>query len=677
MKHLKRFIIISFSIVLAVPMWGCAWPDTHNYYLFSVCQPEEFSQRVHHITMDNWKAYLGTTQEYYWFDADEVAQAAQKKGDALMVSYVRQLARYLDCAQQVRQEQWEYPTKAQKSQRLQTLLSVRTYASGKLKTRLRSQHALLFMRCNMMLGRHTENITFWEQTASKYIETVYKDMMQNIYAGALLKTGQADRAGMLFAQMGDWQSLMTQYYKKRSFAAIRQEYLRDPNSAVLPFLLQDFVNNAQEAVDAQQEWYPEGKLFIRNIQRSEAQQMQQLAAQVVREGKSRQPAMWMSAKAWLEYLFGKKTQALSDANSAVSLEGSGRVKDNAHVIQLYITAALSTVNQAFDDRLAHELTWLDSKKDDRHYVQVLDRLTYQVLGDKYSQAGRLTTMVALLKATQDNRFETVVDTMRIDSLLHYLDYAASPAQSALDNYLKPRQQLDQAVMNDLVGTKYLRLCNWEEALRWLTRVPLSFYNQKGYAVYASNRRYTVEPWVKRQWLKGDLEYNHPAISLKSNPKVDFAREVQRMEGELKVLSGKARQQQCYDLAIRYAQAHFTGDCWFLMRDGKSVSDTLRVHESDLAAKAVSLLRQASQATDITLKERALFALSYGALYKTPWHEQVWSDQLTDYQMVVYPKSRHYQALSELAGFEQSKGSPVSRYVSRCDDYIQFKKQYRP
>lgn len=76
----------------------------------------------------------------------------------------------------------------------------------------------------MLLGNHQENVNFWEQTASQYIETVYKEMMQNIYAGALYKTGQEIKAGELFAEMGDYNSLMTQYYKKRSYFAIQREY---------------------------------------------------------------------------------------------------------------------------------------------------------------------------------------------------------------------------------------------------------------------------------------------------------------------------------------------------------------------------------------------------------------------------------------------------------------------
>ena len=347
---MKRFtVIISLLLLTAAPSLACMWIETHNYYLFSVYNRSEFSQRMDDISRNNWKVYLGKTDdETYYFNADEIIKFARQKDDQLMVGYVEGLKDYLECVRSKEREQWEwdYPTQDEIAQRNRTLNRLRTYAQSKLGTRLRSQHALLFMRCNMMLGRHGENITFWEQTASQYIETVYKDMMQNIYAGALLKTGRLDRAGQIFAQQGDWRSLMTQYYKKRSYQAIRQEYLRDPKSAVLPFLLQDFVNNAQEAtdVDNPQAGGSDGKLFIRNIQRQEAQQMIQLCAQAVREGKSDVPCLWMSAKAWLEYMYGNRRQALTDINEAKRLDGTERMKANARVLHIYIMSMQATPN---------------------------------------------------------------------------------------------------------------------------------------------------------------------------------------------------------------------------------------------------------------------------------------------------------------------------------------------
>jgi len=676
---MKRFIIISLLALATLPMLACAWQESHNYYLFSVCGGDDFRDRVDKTCDNNWKEYLGITENRWrYYDADDIIAAAQRKGDVLMVSYVKNLEKYLECARSA-QNTWEYPTKEEIAERNKTLQEVRTYAQGKVTSRLRSQHGLLLMRCNMMLGRHQENVTFWEQTANQFINSVYRDMMQNIYAGALLRTGNADKAGELFAEMGDWSSLMTQYYEKRSCAAIRQQYLANPNASVLPFLLQDFVNNTQEAVDVDFEagsaGYLQGKLFVRDIQRSEGEQMIKLCGQVISEGKTLTPALWQSAKAWIEYLYGNRQQGISDILAATKMDGTERQKDNVRVLMLYMTAMQAKPGQAFDDYLADELEWLDNKKQqDSHYERVKDRLLHQALTSKYSNRPELA--VALLKASYDYDQVSYMDTMKVENLLKYLQYRKSPAQTALDRYLKANQDEDKTDMNDLVGTKYMRLRQWDKAEQWLQKVPLSFYNGKGYAVYAANRNYHVEPWLKRQFLKESVEYADMEWKVESNPKLDFVREIQRMEGELNVLSGKALQQRCYDLAACYAQAHFTGDCWYLMRDGKSVMDTLRVNEADLAARCRELLQKASLTNDFQLKEKSLFALTYGYLYTAQWQKRVWSDEKLDFVPEVDPTSPHYKAMANMTQFVKKNATRISPYVSRCDNYLQFAKVYK-
>jgi hypothetical protein len=221
----------------------------------------------------------------------------------------------------------------------------------------------------------------------------------------------------------------------------------------------------------------------------------------------------------------------------------------------------------------------------------------------------------------------------------------------------------------------MRLCRWQDALTWLQRVPLKFYNNCGYAVYAANRSYKVEPWLKRQWLKRSVEYGDTKWNLTSNPKADFAREMQTMEAKLNILSGQALQQHCYDLAVRYAQAHFTGDCWYLMRNGKSVTDTLRPNETHLGQKAIQLLQKASLAKDFQLKEKALFALSYGNINTQSWYSAEWDGQKGDYYKKVDTRSQQYKAWAALAAFEKQNATRTSRYVSRCDEYQQFLKVY--
>ena len=503
---MKRFIITNLLAAMVLPMLACAGGWTTNYYLFRIYDSQEFSERVQTTCTDNWKAYLGKSpDDWYWFKADEVIKFAQDKGDALMVSYVQNLEKYLQCARSVSDERWEYPTKEELAARSQSLQNVRTYALNKTKSRLRSQHALLYMRCNMLLGKHQENVTFWENTANQYIETVYKDMMMNIYAGALYKTGRGAEAGELFAEMGDYNSLMTQYYKKRSFAAIRQEYLNNPNAKVLPFLLQDFVNNAQEADDATNpnaEGSGNGKLFIRDITKAEALQMRDFCEQVVKEGKTTTPIMWKTAKAWLEFMFADKRQAAKDILAAASLNGTERMKNCTRSLILYITADQAKDSEAFDNYLTDELKWLDDNPD---YNYVRDRVLYQTLKKHY--ASQTSRLLALYKVCGSYEHYAYSDTMQTEQLQKYLYYINTPAKNDLDRYLKAHVKHEPYELEDLIATKYMRICQWEKAITWLKDIPKSFYENRGYVVYAANRSWQVEPWIQRQYLKQSVEYS--------------------------------------------------------------------------------------------------------------------------------------------------------------------------
>ena len=680
---MKRFIIISLMTAMTLPTLACAGGGTDNYYLFSPFVGNNFKSRVEKICNDNWKAYLGSTEEYFWFNAEEVIKAAQQKGDALMVSYIQNLQKYLDCVdiEQRKQYEWNYPTKEDIDGQKRTLQAVRTYALGKTKSKLRSQHALLYMRCNMMLGQHQENVTYWEQTASQFIETVYKDMMKNIYAGALYKTGREAEAGELFAEMDDEESLMTQFYKKRSYLAISQHYKQNPTSKALPWLLKDFVNNAQEAADAANGGGggSVGKQFIRDINQQESWQMQQFCEMVVREGKTDCPIMWKSAKAWLEFLAGKKKEAATDILAAVKLDGTARMKDNAHVLMLYITAAQAKPSEAFDDYIADELAWLKEKQDeDGFFLGAENRLTNQVLVPHYkSNPVRLT---AICRALYSSGSGFDLDTLNVADTEKYLYYTTSLANNKLDKFLKANIQENDTAMSDLIGTKYMRLCQWDKAITWLNTVPVSYYNNNrstGYLYYSLVRQWDVEPWSKRQWISDSDSWWERDHKWWKQRKLDFCKEVQMMENSLSLLNGKALEQRCYNLAIRYAQASIHGDCWWLLRDAKSCMDTVRVNEVDFGQKAVKMLQKAAVSSDQSLKRKALFALGYRELYNDVkglghWYTVSWdSGEMVEAYHRNAPQFQAYQALYELTG-----DAPQEEYIRKCDAFDQFRKYYR-
>lgn len=401
--------------------------------------------------------------------------------------------------------------------------------------------------------------------------------------------------------------------------------------------------------------------------------MCQLCQQVVREGKTDVPVMWQMAKAWLEYLFGNKQQAVSDIAMTETMEGTQRMKDNARVLRFYINAAQMGDGKKLDDFVASELAWLgDKTKDEGFFLDAQDRIAHQVLMKRY--ASQPVRLLAIEKVTGCGEYDLGADTIDVQCLQQYITYATTPATAttpALDAYLKARQHADLDALNDLVGTKYMRLCRWDDALKWLQRVPLAYYKDKGYAPYAALRSFDIEPWIQRQWLKDDVVYGDGQWTLKANPKVTFATEMRQLESTTALLDAKARCQRSYDLAVRYAQASFRGDCWFLMRDGKSVIDTVRCHETDFGAKALALLAEAARSSDATLRQRALFARCYGELHSSWWYRKEWNDKIIDYEVVPDSRSSQYQAFAALDAYVLQQ--PAAPYVSRCDEYQQWKK----
>lgn len=680
---MKRFIIISLLCVLAMPMMACLWWDTTNSYLFSMYEQKNFKNRVERICNDNWKAYLGSTEEYFWFNADDAIKAARKKGDVLMVSYLQHLKKYLNCVdiEQRKQYEWNYPTPQDINAQKRDLIAVRTYAIGKTKTKLRSQHALLYMRCNMILGRHQDNINFWEQTASKFIETVYKDMMKNIYAGALYKSGRTAEAGEMFAEMDDYESLMTIYYKKRSFQAISQQYQQNPNAKVLPFLLQDFVNNAQEAEDAKTEGALGGKLFIRDINQQESVQMQQFCQKVVREGKTETPIMWQSAKAWLEYLAGKKQEALKDINTAMQMEGTQRMKDNARVLKFFMTTATAKPSDSFDTYFTEELTWLQSKQQtaDGFFDSALRRISYQAIVPHYQN--KPEQQLALMIITNNTDYIERMETMPVADLEKFFYYTKAPGNKPIDQFLQRQFQINDSSYIELIGTKYMRLAKWDKAIEWLSKLPLTYFNyhhSQEYLYYSTARKYDVEPWLTRQWLDSSNAYKREQ-KWNKNIKLEFCKEMQTMESSLNLLQDKALDQRYYDLAVRYAQASLKGDCWWLLRSSKNIYDSVRVNETDFGAKAVELLQKTAMSKDKNLKLKALFAMGWQELYNaTPgaklWTSNEWNDQAADYIRLYNRDSWQFRAFQNVYNMvENTPNKPA--YITNCDEYDQFRQYY--
>lgn len=256
---MKRFIIVSLLLMSVGRSLACvSEKPTYNYYLMCVepTQQQTESKQLKAIN-DFWKQYTNGRVDGYVDGWDRktntdaptfIMKLARQKKDYEMVRYLGWLNKYLKISRDLG-DTWEYPTRKQLLQRRQGLTQMLAAAKAYRGHRLLAQYRLLAMRANMLLGYNTQNISYWKATASRMPQSVYRDMMENIYARALLKTGKQRDALEIYARQNDQQSMRWCVRHYRNLSGIKAIYARDANSRVLPYLVQDFVNNVQETQD--------------------------------------------------------------------------------------------------------------------------------------------------------------------------------------------------------------------------------------------------------------------------------------------------------------------------------------------------------------------------------------------------------------------------------------------
>lgn len=706
---MKRFLAISLSaIAIASGAMACVseWP-THNAYMFSVFRNSGGFTPFATAINSYWASYANDRPSqwgvYYFDNQEKIREKATASGDTEMLGFLDAFDAYLEVANAVRQNDWDYPTKEQMAQRTQTLREVLSTANAYKGKKLRSQYALLAMRANMMLGDDKANLKYWKAKAKRLPDNAWREAMRNIYARALYKTGAWCEASDIYAEQGDMESIEWMIRKYRNLAGIKWFYQMDPNSPTLNYLVQDFVNNAQETLDmlregeCDEEWIK--IIGSQAIYRQEVADFMEFANGVVKEGKTSNPCLWRSATAMLHYLFGEQGEATADIEQAMGLDGTARMRDNARAIRLLV----ATKNNPSAGFLIKEMDWLDGKiaEEDssywgNHYAQVKERVIYRGLAARYDSIGNhemATALYAMMSrytnsfyagAGRDPNIEYSseyaslrLDTLSADGLVRYYNFLSTKRSDAFEQYVVDRAYRDADYFNDRIGTKLMAEGRFAEALPYLKKVSLSFMDKQAVAFYMARRDYTVERWFKRQPLKDEETYdrgevvNTTAPTLKTNQKLDFCREIIDLQSKYDLMrEGAEKQRMAYTLAVRYCQASYHGDCWYLTHYGKSVCDSTIDGELDYVATTIKLLEESAHSHDMALRYRSLYALA--TMPGDPWQsEQYDSDYNTVYTIEV--QSRQYAALAALSRFARENPKVIDRYTTKCDVLAQFRK----
>lgn len=708
--NMKRFTIISLLMCLCTNMFPCAYEVIHNYYMFSAYN-KDFGEDADDPLVTFWKDYLGWEADpggYNYFEPkykmDEVIEAAGKKHDDEMKAYATQLKRYLDICDEM-SETWNYPTREQLQQRSVTLSNIAVAAKAYKGSRLRSRYALLYMRANMVQKKYDVNKTYWTTYASKLEDSQLKDMMEGIYANALLNTGAKKAACEIYAKQGDMQSLAWAVQKYRNLAGIKYIYGQNPNSHTLPFLVEDFVNTYQDVIDSYE--FDPGDEKTKADQDKNARDFVDFANSVIKEGKTKSPALWKTAIGVLQFHLGNPRQAEQTLLAAMSMDGTERMKDVARAARAVARSYNVLPNEDFEQFILGELQWLDTKCHDgikteyangtveytNHFTRMKDRLFYLCLVPSYEKAGKTTTVLALLdnfcnssllptaELNYSNDFISKLREIPASDIETYYQLIQQGTGSSLERYLTAKLHVNHDFYADMIGTRYLDEANFDMAEPWLKKVHTGFVARLGVASWFGARDYVVEPWFRYQPCSEYVSRRYGEnLTFDQHPRLAFCHDMQNLISQYKQAKGEQRCQLAYTLGTRAFQASYMGQCWWLTAYGQSVMDSVQVGRNDIFHRAFDWLQEASKtASTLRLKGKALCALSFMPV--DDWVDTDYSyDSKSGEFMLKYsviPSSARFKNIAAFNDFVNANpGTVMADFASRCDVIKTFRQQTR-
>ena len=694
---MKKCFLTNLLLTVAACALACGgdW-GTHNWYMFSM-YPHYGGSPAYEKQIENfWKQYEGSNSEYFYFYRNDMLELAKKKGDQEMVTYIEKLNRYLEISDQLR-ETWSYPTEQQLAERRRTLTSLASSADTYRGTRLKAQYQLLAMRANMVLGRYDVNKTLWETRAKKMPASAWRDMMYNIYANALLHTGQRKQAWNIYAEQGDIVSLRWSVRKYRDIAGIQSIVNEDPNAPVLRYLVQNFVNDAQETLD----WGEDADNEIlketdnRVVVKQEVDRFYQLAERIISQKQSQEPALWRAATAMLHHLQGDYNKAYAEADAAMTMAGTDRMHDNARCIRLLAAAAGAVADNQLNSMLVNELAWLDQQekaqsKDDCYYGNARDRILTQELRRRYERNGQenmALAMIAMYDASPDRYYNEDVpienrvnpanwstdlfwalDTMTVEQIESYVSFINKQPANDFERYVQKRIYRNPEYFNDIIGTRLLSQGRFAQAIPYLEKVSYGFIEKQNISWYMSHRDYTKPAWIVKQ--NGDDEDGPDKGPITTNKKLDFCRDIIQLQNLHPLQNGEERLKTAYRLATLYFQASHKGDCWFLSQYGSGtypLDNDLDKGRTDLTLNAIRYLEQSSKSTDFNMQQESLYALAY--IPTDSWADYDWDHE----RLRVNPDSRQYKAYAQLDDFAKKNAGRVASYITKCDILKEFRK----
>ncbi len=693
---MKRFFLVSLLMTAVIAAWACVEERIDRYYIYYLPDSDSWTDRKYDAMAAEWTRLLGTpitvndvrnipdhqdaiTRDSY----SKIARICSDGRHPEELAYLRLIA---DIAKESRfsYDSWDYPTKEEIALHESNLSSIRNRVRTYKGSRLAPQYRLQEMRMSFALKDWADCERLWRNAPKD--DSIFTEMMRNLYAGVLYRTGRKDEAFAIYSEMGDTESASWCAARTGSVDGIVNFYDTDPDSKVLPYLIRQFCNNTQETLDMiasssdgsyEAKWLEE--IGAREINRTEAEKFLALADKAAANPKVSDKAMWLGAAALVEYYYGNFKEAARLMAKAESAPASEQSKMACKYIAIFVDIANAPADKV-SDMAADDVIWLMEDCKNPHSGRMLHRLVYTELKERLNDdAGLFPLMAAtaadgLCKADLPADFKysgdyssdyfAMLDSIPVEKLKEWYAINSTrrlgkwtPVLNALNT--------DPYYLKDIIGTRLMRQGRWAEAREYLADIPCSFLSKQNISPFAAKRDFKLLPWLTpREVVKDEWE----PTKVTRNAKLDFCDYVMGLE----------RNQRTREDALRLAAAYYNaseyGKCWWLTDySWTSCSDTISDNgpDRDFAAEARAIVKKAYSKPGKTSPVELKFAETY-----------VGKDPLTKYdsnlERSVYLKTGdYYRGLSEIA--DMLRGTPQSSWpaeIRRCDVFRQFMKTER-
>lgn len=490
---------------------------------------------------------------------------------------------------------WYYPFSKEDPNADTIIHKAKAYKGHRLKER----YALQTIRGMYVAKQHEDCIAYWDSISPHLKDCVIKEMALDYVCGSHSHIGQWETALDYYTRKGDLNSMrfiLNKYSRmpEDEFVLYEKVYAACPKSGQLLSVISDYLVSNEK-------YYP-------NFNKEYIDKLLKFTAKVAQEGKAKELATWCYLAAYLANVNADAALASRLLALAERHPHSPYMDASIRVFRMYIDAKVSTYNEAYEQKLFNQLKWLDSQIVGNlseeiilheyqrwemnsgisyyYWNDMLRRIIFSEVCPRMMKGGQYVKALQLANVADnylfllcdkeqylntltpekqkyhhdlnedgmhrfDSHFFGMMDTMEVRHLEKYLHTLQQPTTS-FDRFLCERSYRNWDYFYDIIGTKYLRMMDYDRAEHYLSKVTPAYQDQ----LHTKN-------YFRRDPFAIQKKNNMPFMDYKYN----FAREMKSLMREIRHTSNPNRKGL---LMMRYALGihNSFSFCWPLTHYGK-------------------------------------------------------------------------------------------------------------